>query len=870
MKLINNLLKFFILLFFLLFLIITAFYYNNSIYKKLNDLSKENSYVNKITEYMDVAYAELNFFKYFSDLNLTESEIINLKLSGSDVKFIKEQTELFKEVGFIKDELNFWRKAKILVDGKEEEIKFKLHGTSISPIVSHNSFSLRIKHKRNEGNYLDNMREYSLITYKDDLDTSTIHLNKFASEFNLISPHGRIVELNINNVLIGPYMLVEHHGKEWFEDIHQTTNYTLIKSNDDWDRKESYTGSAHTSFLDYTVHNKEYNSSSSEAPIAIGALNVLLKSIEDEDLEAVKQLIDLEYAARYLSLLVFTNNAHQVTGDNFKYIYDHTRGEFKFLFRIEDSIKPISESIIDFNSSWFLSYFNPSTNLDLFRILIQDNNFRKLRDKFLLEIVKNESKLIADAEYVFNKSKRVLNRNNISIRREDFNHGLYIENIRNNVKAIKQYLSYGKVFITSEKLKEDIYKLSIMNDSYIPLEVNTVFINKGTLDSPENISIPLQKRFFVPSPNLTKNFLPIYKPTDIFIESFNPIEKITFKNTITNEIIDSKDTYLIPISSLKESKESIIEVLKRNEINFNLKDNLVEIFPGEYFLRENLVFPLNLNIKFNSGVNFVLEKDVSFLIQGNFFAEGTEENPITIINRNKNEPFGTFAVIGKKNKAEVILKNFFIQGGSESIISGITFLGQLSIHNANLFMDKSSVEFSFSDDGMNVRNSNVEIKDSIFRNNFADQIDLDFCEGTVSKSLFFFKKDISNVADPNGDGLDISGSKIHILENNYFGFDDKAISIGENSKALIEKNQFDANLRAIAVKDGSKAFILSSNIFQNNNYNYSVYIKKRFYEAPKLFLEKGINASKIENLVNNFDSIMALNRNNILAEYEKR
>ena len=83
------------------------------------------------------------------------------------------------------------------------------------------------------------MRRFSLITYKDDLDISTIIINKFASNFGLVAPYGEMVILKINDVDIGMYMLVEHHSKEWFEKFHKITNYSLFKSNDDWDRKEN-------------------------------------------------------------------------------------------------------------------------------------------------------------------------------------------------------------------------------------------------------------------------------------------------------------------------------------------------------------------------------------------------------------------------------------------------------------------------------------------------------------------------------------------------------------------------------------------------------------------------------------------------------
>ena len=65
----------------------------------------------------------------------------------------------------------------------------------------------------------------------------------------------------------------------------------------------------------------------------------------------------------------------------------------------------------------------------------------------------------------------------------------------------------------------------------------------------------------------------------------------------------------------------------------------------------------------------------------------------------------------------MILENFEIEGGSEAIVEGMVFLGQLSIHNSNVTILKSKINNSISDDGANIRNSNIEISNTVFNNN---------------------------------------------------------------------------------------------------------------------------------------------------------
>ena len=117
------------------------------------------------------------------------------------------------------------------------------------------------------------------------------------------------------------------------------------------------------------------------------------------------------------------------------------------------------------------------------------------------------------------------------------------------------------------------------------------------------------------------------------------------------------------------------------------------------------------------------------------------------------------------------------------------------------------------------------IENSEFKDNFADQIDLDFVDGTVKNSKFY---EASSGADENGDGLDLSGSTILIEGNTFENFKDKGISIGEKTKAVLSKNIIKNNNLGVAVKDSSDAFF-SENIFENNKVAISAYMKKVLY-----------------------------------------
>lgn len=857
---------FFFIIFF--FLLTTFLYFNDKFYASANKIAKENPYFQKPLGYLDSFYNEIDIYKFLFKKNLDEEEIISLKLSGSDVREISEKAKLFKKVGYIKDELNGWKKAKIFIDNKEEKIKFKFHGTSISPLTNFNAFSLRIKHNK-EGNYLDSMREYSLLSYNDDLDISTISINRIASKYGLLSPHGRMVISKINNIPIGMFMLVEHFEKEWFEK-NKMTNYSILKSNDDWDRKENTSGTAHISDFDNSINNKEIKSTSTNPDLALGALNNLFIAIENKDLRNIKKYIDIDYASKFMALNVLANNAHPFIGDNFKYIYDHTSGKFKFLFRVEDTINEISDSIEEFNSSLFSSYPVSSSNLDLFKILTMDPDFRSLRDKHLYKLYQQKEEILLNANEVFNKNFKVLMNSNHSLRKYLYNKKKYLDKLNSNFEKIKKYLNYTKLFVTIDISQPGINKISIANDSFVPIKLLRVSeeINvKKDIQKKSNFSI-----INLNSPSLNTYLNQNKSFTEFELKVQSNIKKLVFTNSITGELIPDKDTYLNYTSELENFSDfQLIEEIKSNDISFQIKDDNLIINEGVYEIKNNLVFPKFKKITFSPGVKFLMAPNKSILIQSDFFAEGSIEKPIVVKRANINKKFGVFAVIGSDAAVKVNLKFFKIDGGSEASIRGIDFLGQLSIHNSILKMDNISVINSLSDDGINVRNSKVDIKNSSFQGNLADQIDLDFCQGTLSDNFFKHHLNEKNKEnDSNGDGLDLSGSKIFVEKNFFEGFLDKAMSVGENSNVYIAGNSFKNNFRAIAVKDGSKAFI-ERNIFLKNKIDLSLYVKKKFYEQPKIYFSTKIDTLLIDNqLKDKVNAINLISDEQLLLKYESK
>ena len=173
-----------------------------------------------------------------------------------------------------------------------------------------------------------------------------------------------------------------------------------------------------------------------------------------------------------------------------------------------------------------------------------------------------------------------------------------------------------------------------------------------------------------------------------------------------------------------------------------------------------------------------------------------------------------------------------ISNGSSSIIDGILFKSQLSINNADCYIYNSIIENGNSDDGLNVYKGEVIISETIFKNNKEDQLDLDYCEGLIQNCKFF-----CNENSLNGDGIDLSGTKVELISNYIIQCNDKGISLGEKTITYLENNNFIKNRSAIAIKDYSYAYI-DKNYYKENFNDWDLFNKKHFYRSPKVFTIK--------------------------------
>jgi len=314
---------------------------------------------------------------------------------------------------------------------------------------------------------------------------------------------------------------------------------------------------------------------------------------------------------------------------------------------------------------------------------------------------------------------------------------------------------------------------------------------------------------------------------------------LIFVNTITGDTISKKHVHLNYIESSPESSiNSTITSLKKNKVGYSLANDTLKILSGAYEVYTDIKVDSKYQTIIEKNVILSLNEGVNLCFMGNIDIRGEEQRPVIIKNKREGQPFGAVTIIGHDNSSVAEINYLQVDGGSESYVEGRLFTGQFAVYNSTVTIRNSRFSGSNADDGLNIKYSKVVLDNCSFKNNLADQVDLDFCIAKVRACDFS-----PSLIDANGDGLDLSGSYTSISNCTFTNFLDKGLSLGEKSRVIVTDNSFLKNESAIAVKDQTTVY-LSNNSYKSNISDVHAYIKKLIFDPPVVYSAEDLNSDK--------------------------
>jgi hypothetical protein len=225
---------------------------------------------------------------------------------------------------------------------------------------------------------------------------------------------------------------------------------------------------------------------------------------------------------------------------------------------------------------------------------------------------------------------------------------------------------------------------------------------------------------------------------------------------------------------------------------------------GEVRLGDTVIVPRSVPLVLAPGADVALAPGVSLLAYGGFLAPGTPNEPIRVHEAVPGEPWGVIGVV--RPPRDVVARHLEVRGGSQAQLNGILFTGGFAVHDGNLELEHCRFVGMQSEDGVNLKNGRIRMRDCLIAGGASDGMDLDFVTGEVRDSVF-----LANA----GDGLDLSGSRLVVAGNRFEGMGDKGISVGEDSEPIVVNNLIRGNGIGLSTKDLSFARVAWSTFVDN-------------------------------------------------------
>lgn len=841
----------------------TILLYSEKVFSKLDMTNYYMEYfikpISKITDQFDLRKTRIGQKRI-------DLEIFDLKLSANDIKHFNELSESSVSKGYLDDENNTWRGAELIIDEVKYKVKVKLTGDLENHWKNSNkSYSLKFI-----DDYYNNIKRLDLKVAADKRAENGIYeIEKLlANELNIqLYREKKIGILNINGVRRGMYQIEEHIDDKFLEKKGVSTNF-IIKQSDNWledlrtyrkitgyevDSLGTTWGLSHNTPFVGEISNLDMGDDLEFSRLAIYEYMKIYENSDD-----FLEMIDLDQFASYYAGLMIFGNSHSFAGDNFKMVYDGTSRKFIPIFDCDGGTGELRGGV-----EKQIGYYD-FKKYRMAEMLVLNDEFRMLRNEKLYQIVSDE-KINQKIHNIIDKNRHLFLYDPLSRAREVKYESWKANNLfENNINLLKNTIEYATLY-TNVVQKSDRILVEIIPDTFSGIQFLEGQIKMGgyilndyemrLLD--ENGEILSGKIVSVDTPTKIIDLMEIVRDFDFIAGLDNNLELVKRKycveiipksetgfevidsfwvkatNSITNKEIKENDTYI----SIANGKTSYDKVRYQNISKWLLTcslpfkqigDNLW-LDAGKYKLYDDLIIPQGTIVNLDAGVIIEIAENKSILSYSPVIILGSEDN-LVVIKKMGIEPFGVVGIVGNENES-VNINYLDLSGGNEAYIDGLFLSGGLSIYHVdNIKIKNSNIHNNNADDGMNIKYSNdILINNCYIHDNFADQIDLDYCKGYVMNTLF----EDSN-GDDNGDGLDLSGSKIRISNCYFNNFSDKGISIGERTDAIVMFNSFNGNRSAITAKDSSNIFIYD-NEYENNEIQIEEYQKKQIYNFPNVF-----------------------------------
>ncbi len=802
---------------------------------------------------------ERGFSSYKKDIKLKESitnvpiRIINSVKDGSnddipriyiDIKYkylqkiYAKRTQALKEGALVQGENDFVP-AKIRSDDKEIKVKLRLKGDWVDHLEGKKwSFRIHTKGK----SHLFGLRRFSIQHPMVRGFHGEALIHEVFRQFDVLSPSYSFVDVVINGEKIGIMALEEHYSKELLErngrkeGVIVRFDESLLWDANDGDIRgfggafDSYFNAPIDSFQSSKIKKSEHLSR--DYATAVG----LLRGFTRGQLLA-SDVFDPELMGRYLAIAQIFGAWHEIRWHNQRFYLNPLTQKLEpvaFDANIHKA-RPIGTNIIYGEEAQ--DYFNrdllkdkkiysafQSTLATLKKNILNGSLINTLQEKEqpLLSILHREFFFLESFDYEELK-KRALN-----------NFDLNTENKKQIIESKKIvetgfYPQYTSAFLINNS---EGHYLELLNALPYDIEVQSIYwVDKAGNKTPFKTVNPLKYPVALEKTSLNER-------TSYFKVKYHPpLGEKEFKlEVISNIKGDSKlaitkgQNYFEALDETPMPKSDLNELLTKNSFLFLENKNTITVKEGHWNVKGKIIVPKGYNFKITGNTHLQFEKDGCLVIYGSSNFLGFSDKPI-VLKGVQNETWQGLVVFQANSRSKwshvTILNTTGVNFPSWKLTGGATF------YKSDVDIENSLFSGNMGEDALNIIHSNFTFNKVDITNTQSDGFDGDFVTGTITGGKF---QDIGKAG--GGDGVDISGSDVLLTGTIFNRVNDKAISVGENSKMSVSNCKMSNVSIGAASKDRSSLKIIDTQITNAKNVALMTYVKKPEYGSASLIAKR--------------------------------
>ncbi|MEL6924962.1 MAG: right-handed parallel beta-helix repeat-containing protein, partial [Bacteroidota bacterium] len=259
--------------------------------------------------------------------------------------------------------------------------------------------------------------------------------------------------------------------------------------------------------------------------------------------------------------------------------------------------------------------------------------------------------------------------------------------------------------------------------------------------------------------------------------------------------------------------------LQSNAI-YTVTDSLIYFKAGEHSTNRNIIIPAGMKVQFAPGTTLDLYEGASFISRSPVEMVGEPELPIVV--KSRDGTAGGFSILQAGGRS--LLRNVKVENFNTLNYKDWTLTGAVTFYESDVDIYNSVFTGNNCEDGLNIVRSAFLLDGIIVSHTFSDGLDVDFGEGRILRSNFI---------ETGNDGLDLSGSKITIVDCLMENCGDKGISVGEETTATIESAVVNNALIGVASKDLSRLTIQNIDL-KNCQLGFTAYQKKPEFGGSRI------------------------------------